>query len=333
LDSTQFSPKVLTLFDDAKAEQKKARCETFCREIDRLSRSGDAQALIRMAKDAGGSCACGAAADAAELLYKQGVDAYKHDDLGQAIEKLRAALKYRPQHDLAAQYLELTESRVKLTVDLTLLDWHRYFDAQEFPKASVAYQQLAALNFQATADAALEQIRGEYRKTVSSKVEAWNQSCSTNASESLDAVRRQTRDLLPDETIAADLLSKLSPCAPKVPETAVAAAAAVPPPVPPVSPVPPEACVQMATQFAMVRLKHRVDPELRGRAPLVPLNISVKIRIDQNGNVSVKEIAGGDPYINEAMRAAVEQWKFLPAIVEDHIRCVDTELPIVLRRS
>ena len=77
----------------------------------------------------------------------------------------------------------------------------------------------------------------------------------------------------------------------------------------------------------------RVDPEIPGnRGPIAPLYIRAKVRIDQNGYVSVKEIAGGDPYINELMRAAVEKWKFLPAIVEDHIRCVDTELPIVLHR-
>src|SRR5262245_22308418 len=42
LDSTQFAPKVLALFDDAKAEHKKAQCEAFCKELDRLSKSGDA---------------------------------------------------------------------------------------------------------------------------------------------------------------------------------------------------------------------------------------------------------------------------------------------------
>src|SRR5215510_8918641 len=42
LDASQFAPKVLTLFDEAKAEQKKARCETLCISVDRLSKSADA---------------------------------------------------------------------------------------------------------------------------------------------------------------------------------------------------------------------------------------------------------------------------------------------------
>jgi hypothetical protein len=33
------------------------------------------------------------------------------------------------------------------------------------------------------------------------------------------------------------------------------------------------------------------------------------------------------------MRAAIEQWKFHPAIVLDQRRCVETDLPVVLSRS
>jgi hypothetical protein len=34
MDSSQFAPKVLALFNDAKAEHKKARCDARCGEID-----------------------------------------------------------------------------------------------------------------------------------------------------------------------------------------------------------------------------------------------------------------------------------------------------------
>ena len=36
LDSSQFAPKVLALFDDARAEQKKANCDAFCTQLDEL---------------------------------------------------------------------------------------------------------------------------------------------------------------------------------------------------------------------------------------------------------------------------------------------------------
>ena len=108
LDSGQFSPKVLALFNDAKAEQKKARCDAFCEEVGKYSRSANVQELLRLAREVAPDCTCEAAAGAADLLYTQGVEAYKREDYAQATEKFRAALKFRPQHDLAIQYAELT---------------------------------------------------------------------------------------------------------------------------------------------------------------------------------------------------------------------------------
>jgi len=324
LDAAQFSPKVLALFDDAKAEQKKTSCENFCREVDRLSRRGDSQALIRLAKEAGPGCACGATTDAAELLYKEGVDAYKQNDFAQAIEKLHAALRFRPQHELAIQYSELAEGRIKLTVDRLLLDWRRYFETQDFSKASGAYRQIVVANIQGSTDAMLQQIRAEYRKAVSSRIDSWSQACPANPSASPDALRQQTIEMLPDQSIAADLVSKLSPCPPSVAEAPIAAEATAPP----------QGCIQMSSQVAMARLKSRVNPDIRAdRVPVNRLSLHAKIRIDENGGVTVKQIDGTDPYINEAMRAAIEKWKFLPTIIENRSRCAETDLPIDLGRS
>jgi tetratricopeptide (TPR) repeat protein len=134
LDSSQFAPKVLSLFNDAKAEQKKVRCDARCAEIDTYSKSANVQGLLRLAGEPAEGCTCEAAAGAAELLYTQGVEAYKREDFAQAVEKLRAALKFRPQHDLALQYAELAESKAKFVVEQKLLDWRKNFEAQEFPQ-------------------------------------------------------------------------------------------------------------------------------------------------------------------------------------------------------
>jgi tetratricopeptide (TPR) repeat protein len=328
LDSSQFAPKVLALFNDAKAEQKKDRCEAFCEEIDKYSRSGDVQGLFRLARETPEGCTCEAAAGAAELLYTQGVEAYKREDFGQAIEELRAALKFRPQHELAVQYFELTESKAKLTVEQKSLDWRKHFDAQEFPKAATVYRQLESVNIEGKADSALEQIRGEYRKAVSSRVESWNQSCAAGASLSLDTVRQQLRELLPNEKIAADVVAKFSPCEP----VAVTPVEKVEAPVS--STVAAAGCLVMPSQQAMARIKSRTNPEIPiDRIPLETVNLRAKVRIDESGNVSVREVSGASSYLNEAMRVAIERWKFLPATVGDQRRCVETELPVSLRRS
>jgi len=334
LDSSQFAPKVLALFNDAKAEQKKAQCEARCGEIEQYSRNADVQGLLRLASEPAEGCTCEAAAGAAELLYTQGVEAYKREDFAQAVEKLRAALKFRPQHDLALQYAELAESKAKFIVEQKSLDWHKHFEAQEFPKAATLYRQLESVNFAGKADAALEQMRGEYRKAVSSRVETWNQSCASGAPLSLDTFHQQISDLLPSETIAADLISKFSPCEPEVTvpvgkaEVSVASTVAAPTSIPAVP-----RCLEMQAQQAMARIKSQVTPNIaQERIPAAPVNFRVKVRIDETGNVSVTEIAGSNSYVNQAMRAAIERWKFSPAMVQDQPRCVETELPVVLKR-
>jgi TonB family protein len=89
----------------------------------------------------------------------------------------------------------------------------------------------------------------------------------------------------------------------------------------------------MPSQQAMARLKSQVSPNLPfERIPSSPVSFRVKVRIDENGNVSVKEIEGSTAYVNEAMRAAIERWKFSPAVVQDQRRCVEAELPVVLKR-
>ena len=326
LDASQFAPKVLALFDDARAEQKKANCDAFCTQLDELSQKMDALALVRLSKIVTDGCLCGAATGAADVLFKQGVEAYKHDDFGQALEKLRAALRFRPQHDLSLQYVELAEGKVKLAVDRLSFDWRKHFDAQEFAKATAAYQQLESLNVEGKADAPLEQMRGEYRKTVLAKADAWSQSCSSAAPLSLETFRQQTRDLLPNEAIAGDVVSKLTPCAPKiVPKL----------PEPPPTVAVPQGCLAMSSQLAMARIKTRISPSIPPeRMPMTPVSFNVKVRIDESGNVEVKDVAGGSHYLNEAMKVTIEKWKFIPAITQDHgSRCVETELPVVLSRS
>jgi Tfp pilus assembly protein PilF len=330
LDSSQFAPKVLALFDDAKVEHKKDRCDAFCEEIDKYSRSGDVQGLLRLARETPEGCTCEAAAGAAELLYTQGVEAYKREDFGQATEKLRAALKFRPQHELAVQYFELTESKAKLTVEQKSLDWRKLFDAQEYPKAATVYRQLESVNVEGKANAALEQMRGEYRRAVSSRVESWNQICAAGGSLSLDTVHQQVRELLPNEKIAADVVSKFSPCEP-VP---VAVAPVEKAEVPAANTVVVAGCLEMPSQQAMARIKSKTNPDIPlDRLPLGTTNLRAKVRIDENGNVAVREISGANSYLNEMMRVAIEKWKFLPATVADQRRCVETELPVSLRRS
>ena len=77
----------------------------------------------------------------------------------------------------------------------------------------------------------------------------------------------------------------------------------------------------------MPRLKTRVNPEIPPNlVPLGSLDILVKVRIDEDGNVAVHSVDTENVYIK------VEKWKFLPAIAQDQRRCVETDLSIRLSR-
>ena len=69
----------------------------------------------------------------------------------------------------------------------------------------------------------------------------------------------------------------------------------------------------MTSVQAMPRLKTRVNPEIPPNlVPLGSLDILVKVRIDEDGNVVVNSVETANVYIKAAMRDAVEKWKFNP---------------------
>ena len=92
----------------------------------------------------------------------------------------------------------------------------------------------------------------------------------------------------------------------------------------------------METPLALARLKTRVDPvftkELRS---FIKYNetVRVKARISETGDVTVTGMPDGNPVLNTAVRNAVSQWKFTPIRDQSGVRCVDTEIPIVLKIS
>jgi TonB family protein len=92
----------------------------------------------------------------------------------------------------------------------------------------------------------------------------------------------------------------------------------------------------MSTPLALTRLKTRVDPEFP--AYLVSqigtqMTVRVKATISEKGNVTAKDVRGDNPLLNNAVKAAVEQWKFSPALLDGGARCVETEIPIVINKA
>jgi tetratricopeptide (TPR) repeat protein len=306
LDREQFAGKVLSLFDEAKAEHSASRCTVVCEEVDRLLTQEDAEAILRLMDSDDAACPCLKAAtlDAAELFFQKGLAADKENNFAEALNNLRIALRLQPGHELATQYVELTQTKLRLAADRLVLDWRVDFGARQFPQAAAKYQDLVAMNIEDVATAALGQIQSEYRSMLSSMAESWKRACGI--SEVLAAeTRRQALQLVPDASIGADILSQMEIC-------------------------PIRTCLNTTAQLAMVRLRSRVNPELPRGLLTSRLTVQVKVRIDEMGNVSVTGMEGGNNAVNPAVEAAVARWKFNPAIVAGEPTCVVTELPIIL---
>ena len=56
----------------------------------------------------------------------------------------------------------------------------------------------------------------------------------------------------------------------------------------------------------------------------------MKIRVNEQGDVVSGEPQGGNPLLYNGIRAAMDRWKFYPAVKDGEPRCVDTEIPITI---
>jgi hypothetical protein len=311
LDTQQYSPKVMGLALQAKTEQDEIRCQaaqtTARKELD----AGNAKASLDLIGAMKARCSALTALEPelAELFYKSGFDAYKRGDLPKAIQSFETTLKIVPKHDLATQYIDLTQSKLQLSADRLFLQWQKNFDARDFAHANEDFHRLEAFNDEANAQM-IVQIKNEYRKTLNQLVDAWNRSCASGNQAEMNSVGKQISDMLPDPSFAEDILGKMATCTKN-------------------------GCIQMGTSLAMARLKTKVNPEfspglqdfLRGSQ----MTIRVKGKIDEGGSFTVTETEGSNPSVNAAVTAALGRWKFSPIIDQSGTRCVDTEIPIVLR--
>ena len=307
VDPQVFAPKVVKLAEEAKAEQNEMRCQSLVNDAQKQYAAGNTDNLVRVIGFSGAKCPAVTAlsAKAADLVFKEGLEIYKKSQMPEALQKFRTALTLDPGNDLAAQYVDLTERKLEFTADRALLAWRKDFDAGEFALAASDYRELASLR----SANEIENIQAEYRRAMSSNLASWNRACATDDTLAMDRLRSQSASMVPFPSFGEDILAKMNSCVPV-------------------------SCLQMESQAALTRLKSRVDPQFPpqvvSRLKGLPVTVHVKARIDLNGNVVSNEIRGGDSSLYSAVRTAVDQWKFLPAMTGNGARCVDTDIPIAI---
>ncbi len=311
LDAQQFPPKVLALADEARAEQNELRCQAIRTDARKYLETGNGMAFLSLAQAMKGKCTGLEAMEpeAAELVYKNGLDAYKAGQFSDALEKFRWTLKLAPKHELAAQYVELTQGKLQVNADRQLLEWRKSLEAREFKQAAVRYTQIAASK-DALPPQTLTQMRGDYRNAVNAQLESWTRSCNGGDTAAMDSIRQQLPEHLSDASMGEDLLTQMNSCVKR-------------------------GCMPVTTQLALARLKVQVNPVIppafsamvRGSS----VTVRVKTRIDEKGDVTVIDSQGGNSVLNDSVRAAVEHWKFAPIMDTKGPRCAEVEIPIVIK--
>ncbi len=312
LDPQQFPPKVLLLADEVKAEQNEARCQSIRGDARKYLENGNAMALVNLVQSMKSRCSgldiLGL--DAVGLLYKTGVDAYKAGQFSEALEKFRWALKLAPKHELAAQYFDLTQSKLQVNADSMLLEWRKSLETHDLKQAALRYGQMKASK-EAPAPQTLDQMRTEYRNALAVLVDSWNRSCAAGDAAAMESIRQQLPERLPDASLGDDLLAQMKTCTKK-------------------------GCMPVSTQLALARLKVQVNPVVPAAFQEVArhsqVSVHVKTRIDEKGEVTVMDTQGGSPLLNDAVRAAVERWKFAPIMDQNGPRCAEVDIPVVIKR-
>ena len=307
IDPQVYSPKVIQLAEEAKADLNDRRCRSLLDETQRQLASSNGDAVLKLIGSSQTKCSGLAVVfpKAAELVFKEGLDSYKKAQMKEALQKFRAALGLEPKHELAAQYVELTERKLEVTADRALLAWRKNFNAGDFALAARDYRELVSVSSSATVD----EVRGEYTRTLSSLVDSWNRACAQEDTAQMEEIRVRINALLPEPSFGEDILAKMTTCTRN-------------------------GCIQMNPQVALARLKTRVDPQFASfvvsQIRVSPVTVRVKVRINEKGDIVSTEPQGGNPLLYNGIRTAMDQWKFSPAIRDGEPRCVDAEIPIVI---
>ena len=315
IDAQAFSPKVIRLAEEAKAEQNELRCRSVFDETERQLGNGKSDPVVKLIASNVAKCPGLAAlsAKSGELLFKEGMEAYKRTQMEQALEKFQAVLCLNPKHELATEYVDLAQNKLELAAGRGLLAWRKDFTAGEFALAARDYRELLSLN----SSQAIEEVRTEYRRALSGLADSWNKACTNDDVAGMEDARRRVDALIPvllvdpeGPSFGEDILATMKTCAHT-------------------------RCVQMTSPLALSRLKNRVDPQLPpyllSMIKDFPMTIRIRARINEAGDVAAAELLGGNALVYDAVRAAFGQWKFSPALVQGEVRCVDTEIPIVLK--
>ncbi len=184
-----------------------SRCQSLLNDAQKQYAAGNSDNLVKVIGSGQAKCpgVSALSSKAADMVFKEGLEIYKKSQMTEALQKFRTALVLDPSHDLAAQYVDLTERKLEFTADRALIAWRKDFDAGEFALAAGDYRELASLKNSNEIDS----IQAEYRRALSSHLDSWNRACATDDIPTMERLRLQAAAMLPYPSFGEDILAKM----------------------------------------------------------------------------------------------------------------------------
>jgi tetratricopeptide (TPR) repeat protein len=285
----------------------------------------------------------------AERTFLRGKELYEKGEFANALRYFNVVLALDDAHAFARQYAELAQQQLELLKDPLYRQWRANFDARQFDRAAATYARIRSDKEPGAVQLAA-QIEAQYQKALSSLVNSWQAACAARDLQKSDSIRNEAANIAPGLPFGRDALAQIRQCGsassvsdaaanPAIVSNLPASSSVVPannpgasangaitPPARKAAP-----CIRIDPMLAMKQIMFRAKPQIEPDLQrYVGRGIVVSIEIDDKGNVSVKQVAKANVRIADALKIAVEEWKFRPLVVDDQPRCVDTDLPITL---
>ena len=290
----------------------------------------------------------------AQSTFLRGKELYEKGQFTDALKYFTVVLALDTSHDVAREYADLVKQRLDLIADRGYMEWRTSFDARQYDKAASTYTRIRG-DQQLIGGNVTTQIESEYRKALSGLADSMRQACSGQEPYKVDEIWNEALNVASGLSFASDALAQVRPCSTRgdtrasisaatvisaatLASTNVAGSPAATGAIPTADRNPQRAleCVMGDPLLAMTKLKTRVNPYLDPNLqPFIGrgIRVVVSVQIDEQGEVRVKRVDQANSRIAEAIKSAVEQWKFNPTVIDGQTRCVETDLPIRLMQN
>jgi tetratricopeptide (TPR) repeat protein len=296
LDRAEFPPKVTSLFEEARADCAENTCSEICSR----------EPSVADFESGRHGCSCPAPAATVREQFEQGQELYRNGKFAEASTQFAAVLALDNSNELAAEYLKLSKQQQELNISLAFSEWRENFDKRQYDKAADAYQRLRHSMVGPTATEYADQAEYEYGKAFQNLVKLSRAACEAGDAPRVAAIRREATSVDSGLKLVDGSLVEMDRCVPRK-------------------------CMQgdpvLALNRAKTPIRLEIEPSLER---YVTRGIRIGIEIDESGKVKLKQITNANPRLAEALKSAVEQWSFYPALVNNRATCVETEIPIAL---